>query len=130
MGESVTGFGPLSLAYLGDAVYERYVREYLLKSRGNLPVEKYHRLATAFVRAEAQAEASEQLRESFDEEENDIFRKARNARSHAAPKGVATGIYHRATGFEAVIGWLYLSGKEERAQELMAKTIAYLEEKQ
>ena len=128
MGESLKEYSPLALAYLGDAVYERHVREYLLHRYGNIQVEKYHKLATKFVRADAQAKAVTALLERFDEAEEDIFRRARNARSHAAPKSASTSDYHRATGFEAVIGWLCLKKKDTRAAELMDAALEFLKE--
>ncbi|MCR4643167.1 MAG: ribonuclease III [Lachnospiraceae bacterium] len=128
MGEDLRTYSPLALAYLGDAVYERFVRAYLLRGRGNLPVEKYHVLATRFVRAQSQAKAAEMLADQLDEEEKDIFRRGKNARSHAAPKSAANADYHRATGFEAVLGYLELAGRKERLTELMEKALRFLEE--
>ncbi len=130
MGESLKEYSPLALAYLGDAVYERFVREYLLHRYGNMQVEKYHKLATRFVRAEAQAKAVAVLSERFDETEADVFRRARNARSHAAPKSASTSDYHKATGFEAVIGWLSLEKKDERAVSLMEAALDILKEEE
>ena len=128
MGEDLRSFSPLGLAYLGDAVYEQFVREYLMRGRGNLPVEKYHALATRFVRAASQSKAAELLAEKLSEEEKDIYRRGKNARSHAAPKSAGNADYHRATGFEALLGYLKLAGEEERLTELMEEAVRLLED--
>ena len=130
MGEDLKNYSALACAYLGDAVYERHVREYILKSRGNTQVEKYHKIALRFVCAAAQAAAAEALKEGFDEEEVEQFRRGRNAKAHAAPKNAKTADYRKATGFETLIGWLWLQDRRERAEELMNRAVEYLEQQE
>ncbi len=127
MGEDLKNYSALGYAYLGDAVYERYVREYIMESRGNMPVEKYHVIATRFVCAVAQAKAVETLMETLSEEEEGVYRRGRNAKAHAAPKSSSPGEYRKATGFEALIGYLSINGREERVKELMKAAVDLLE---
>lgn len=127
MGEDLKNYSALGYAYLGDAVYERYVREYIMESRGNMPVEKYHVIATRFVCAAAQAKAVETLMETLSEEEEGVYRRGRNAKAHAAPKSSSPGEYRKATGFEALIGYLSINGREERVKELMKAAVDLLE---
>ena len=126
MGESLN-LSPLGYAYLGDAVYEQYVRLHLVSSMGNAPVEKYHKQSIGLVSAGAQSKAVTALMEELSEEEQDIYKRGRNSKPHTMPKNGSPADYHRATGFEAVIGWLYINGKTERAEELMEKAVRVLE---
>ena len=106
----------LTLAYLGDAAYELKVRTFL--ARDGAKPEKLHRLAKHFVSAAAQSNAIEALLPLLTEEETQIYHRGRNAKSHSHPKNVDLSEYHRATGFEAVWGYLHLAGAEERMEEL------------
>ena len=119
-------YSPLVLAYIGDAVYEVHIRKHLLKN-GNQPVEKLHKAATRFVKASAQAAAAEYLLPQWTDEEQDIYRRGRNAKSHTIPKNADPGDYRKATGFEAVCGWLSLKGDTERLQWLMESAVEFLE---
>ena len=130
MGEDLRLYSALGYAYLGDAVYERYVREYIMESRGNMPVEKYHAVATHFVCAAAQAKAIEALMDVLSEEEEAVYRRGRNAKAHAAPKSSSPGEYRKATGFEALIGYLSINGRDERAMELMKAAVDILDKKE
>lgn len=105
---------PLALAFVGDGVYSLMVRERLL-SEANRPVNDLHRLAVRDVRAEAQSAAMDRLLPVLTEEEVAVFKRGRNA--HTARSGAD---YHRATGLEALFGWLYLSGRIHRVRELFA----------
>ena len=127
MGENLKNYSALGYAYLGDAVYERFVREYIMESRGNMPVEKYHAIATHFVCAAAQAKAIEALMDGLSEEEEAVYRRGRNAKAHAAPKSSSPGEYRKATGFEALIGYLSINGCNERAEELMKAAVDILD---
>ena len=111
-------YSPLSLAYLGDAVYEVFIRTALL-AQGNRPVEKLHREAICYVRAASQATQVTALEESLTEEEREIYRRGCNAKPHTIPKHADPADYHRATGYEALLGWLYLKGDTARALELV-----------
>jgi ribonuclease-3 family protein len=110
-------YSPLTLAFLGDAVYELLVRETLVRG-ANRPVNKLHRLSVERVRAAFQAEASDRLAEVFTEAEADIFRRGRNAGGVHVPKSSSQAQYRRATGLEAVFGYLYLNNDRERIREL------------
>lgn len=115
----------LSLAFLGDAVFEILVREHLLKD-GSLPIGKLHSLAVKFVRASAQAHFFDVLEPLLSEEELSALRRGRNASSNHIPKSACAVEYRKATGTEALFGWLYLEGKIERARELFAILLDHL----
>ncbi len=108
---------PLALAFVGDGVYSLLVRERLL-TIANRPVGELHRLAVDAVRAEAQAEAMDRLLPLLTEEEEAAYKRGRNA--HTARNSAE---YHRATGLEALFGYLYLDGRIERVQQLFAIAI-------
>ncbi len=105
---------PLALAFVGDGVYELLVRERLL-CQANRPVNELHKQAVLLVRAEAQSAAMEKIAPLLTEKEESIYRRGRNA--HTARSG---SDYHRATGLEALFGFLYLSGEIDRVRELFA----------
>ena len=107
----------LALAHVGAAVYELLIRS-MLTSRGPAQMNTLHKCTVAYVRAEAQAKAAERIRPFLDEEEASVFRRGRNCRVHGIPAHANPGEYHAATGLEALFGWLYLQGMEERIQEL------------
>ena len=107
----------LSLAFIGDSVYETVVREYLLRN-GSMPVGKLHRLAVKMVCAKAQAHFFDVFEPLLSEEEHEILLRGRNASSTHVPKGACAIEYRKATGVESLFGWLYLNGKNERIHEL------------
>ena len=111
------GLSMLALAHVGDAVYELLVRS-MLTLRGPAQVQDLHRSTVAFVRAEAQAKAAEKILPLLSEEEAAVWRRGRNCRVHGIPPHANPGEYHAATGLEALFGWLYLQGKEERVRAL------------
>jgi ribonuclease-3 family protein len=111
-------YGILSLAYLGDAVIEMLTREYLLKYCSYKKPGDLVNASKAFVTCEAQSDAFENVEALLSSEEADVFRRGRNAKTHFAPKHGDLIQYKRATGFEALIGYLYASGKCGRAKEL------------
>ena len=110
---------PISLAFLGDAVYETMVREHLARQTEQKP-EELHRAAVRYVSAQAQSEAMRRILPLLTEEETQAFKRGRNAHVTHVPKGATTAQYHSATGFEALFGWLYLNGSIERLRELFA----------
>ena len=112
-------FSPLTLAFLGDSVYEVMVREQLLR-QANRPARDLHALAVAHVRAAYQAQAAERLAELLTEEEADILRRGRNASGISVPRHASTADYRKATGFECLFGYLYLCGSTERLRTLFA----------
>jgi len=107
----------LSLAYVGDAVYELLVREYLLES-GLAVSGSMHKRAKDFVSAHAQSELLEKLSDILTDDEKAVVRRGRNAKSHSHPKNADLSEYHTATGFEALWGYLYPSGDNGRITEL------------
>lgn len=101
------GYSPLVLAYLGDAVYELVIRTRVV-NRGNTQVNKMHRMTAGLVKAEAQAKMYMLLEEELTEEEQAVYRRGRNAKSATMAKHATMRDYRMATGFEALMGWLYL----------------------
>lgn len=105
---------PLTLAYIGDGVYELFVREYIV-SKGNCPVKKLHARAVEMVRCEFQAKMlTEHLQPLLTETEAEICRRGRNAHVSHVPKNSSVADYHNATAFECLFGYLYLSGALDR----------------
>ena len=110
-------YSPLTLAFLGDSVYEVMVREMLLR-QANRPARDLHTLAVAHVRAAYQAQAAAKLADHLSEEEADILRRGRNASGISVPKSATPADYRLATGFECLFGYLYLCGRTERLREI------------
>lgn len=110
-------YSPLTLAYIGDAVYEIIVRTVLV-GQGNAPVNLLHKRASNLVKAGAQKEAYDRIREALTEEELSVFRRGRNAKSYTSAKNAAIGDYRVATGFEALFGYWYLTGQTERMLQM------------
>lgn len=113
--------GSLELAYMGDAIYDLYVRERLLKKGGR--VQAMHREAIKLVCAHAQSAALGKIEGGLTEAEAGVVRRARNAHQKP-PKNADPGEYHRATALEALIGYLYLSGQQARMDELIRKALS------
>ena len=125
----ITDFSPLQLAYLGDAVYELMARSHVLSGM-QAPVEKLHRITTGLVKAEAQAAILHALEEELTEEEKNMYRRGRNAKSYSRAKHASLSEYRIATGFEALMGWLFLTEQYERIGEICRKGFSVMEEKQ
>ena len=117
-------YSPLVLAYIGDAVYEAYVRCSIV-STGNMPVHKLHKAATGFVKAKAQSDLMEKILPLLTEKETAVFKRGRNAKSATSPKNADIVDYRRATGFEALVGYLYIAGKKDRLIELLDSCIDF-----
>lgn len=111
-------FSPLVLAYIGDAVYELIVRSVLV-SMGNRPVNKLNKDATSLVKAGAQSEIVKLISDNLSEEEYTVFKRGRNSSPHTMAKNASMTDYKYATGFEALIGFLYLDNRCDRALELV-----------
>lgn len=120
----------LALAYMGDAVFETYVRHHLLQT-GKVRPNQLHREATNYVSAKAQAMVAHQFIEEaiLSEDEIAVLKRGRNAKSGSVPKNTDVQTYRYSTGFEALIGTLYLSKNEARLQELVKKAFLIVEEK-
>lgn len=119
---------PLSLAYIGDAVYEVYVRTHIMKD-ANMPVNKLHKAATEYVKAKAQSDIIQAIADKLTEEETAVYKRGRNAHSNTSAKNADIVDYRRATGFEALIGYLYLIGNKERLNEIIDMSIDYINNK-
>ncbi len=111
-------YSPLTLAYIGDGVYEIVIRT-ILVSNGNCPPNKLHKRASALVKAGAQSAMMEVIEPLLQEEEEAVYKRGRNAKSYTMAKNATMADYRRATGFEALMGYLYLDGREERMIELI-----------
>lgn len=119
--QSPKGLSPLTLAFVGDGVYELLVREYLV-SQGNCPVKKLHSRKVTLVRCQAQAQAlSQVLWPLLTEEEREVVLRGRNAHVGHAPKNAPLADYHGATALEALFGYLYLQGNLDRLRELFRR---------
>ena len=116
--EDVTLMAPLNLAYIGDAVYDLFIRNKLIKNT-ELNSHKLHIEATQFVKAKSQAELLEKIHDNLTEEEKDIVRRGRNAKNHHLPKNVSVQEYMHSTAFEALIGYLYLTKQFTRLTKLI-----------
>ena len=112
-------YSPLALAYIGDAVYELAIRT-LVMNRGNMQVNKMHKKTANLVKADAQARLYLLLEEELTDAEKAAYRRGRNAKSFTMPKHATMKDYRMATGFEALMGYLYLSGRTERMVDLVA----------
>ncbi len=130
--ESIDVIPPGVLAYIGDAVYELYVRESLLKGglkgeRLDLDLDELHKEAVLRVCATAQAHALADLETFLMPDEADVARRARNVKVGRGPRSMPVLDYRHSTGFEAVIGYLYLLGRDTRLRELMSKALGLTE---
>ena len=116
--KEATEFSPLVLAYIGDAVYELMIRS-ILVSMGKRPVNKLNKDATSLVKAAAQSEIVKLISDNLSEEEYTVFKRGRNSSPHTMAKNASMSDYKYATGFEALIGFLYLDNRCDRALELV-----------
>ena len=114
----------LALAYVGDAVYEVYIRDYLV-AQGQTRPNQLHHMATHYVSAKAQAALIQKMldEEILTEEEHDFYRRGRNSKSHTGAKNADVTTYRIATGFESLIGYLHLTQQKERLDELVDRCI-------
>lgn len=114
----VMSYSPLTLAYIGDDAYDLVIRTYLL-GKGNMPVNKLNRMADGLVRAKAQSDMMDVIEPMLDDEEHAVYKRGRNAKSYTKAKNATVADYRRATGFEALMGYLYLQGRYVRMVELI-----------
>lgn len=112
-------YSPLVLAYIGDSVYEVFTRKKVLEENPNLPAHKLHKENVKYVKAKAQSDAMVKVEPVLTEQELAIYKRGRNAKSGTVPKNADLTDYRRATGFEALLGFLELSGQNERLLEIM-----------
>lgn len=118
----VNSMSPLIWAYVGDSVYELYVRTYLTNTT-KLKPHKLHIESIKYVKAGAQAKILEELLPQLTEDEKEIVRRGRNAENHHLPKNATVQEYMYSTAFEALIGYLYLTKQDMRLQEILEKCI-------
>ena len=123
-----------ALAFIGDAVYEIYVRKHVLAEAGSghqsmaLKVDALHHGTVQFVNAEAQALAIKTMADDLTEEEQAVVRRARNHKPHSVPKHADVMDYKWATAFEALVGYLYLTGETEEMERVIRRAITVIEE--
>ena len=114
----VETMSPLVWAYIGDCVYELYIRTHLVNTT-KLKPHYLHIEATKYVKAGAQAKLLQELQEILTDDEKEIVRRTRNTQNHHLPKNVSQAEYAYATAFEGLIGYLYLTGQNERIEEIL-----------
>ena len=114
----VRTYSPLALAYIGDAVYEVLIRTRVM-NQGNMQVSKMHKKSAELVKAPTQAEIIKLLLDELSQEEMAVYKRGRNARSATMPKHATMTEYRMATGFEALVGYLYLEGRHDRLLKLI-----------
>ena len=115
-----------TLAYIGDVVYELYIRKHVISS-SHEQVNKLHKKTIKYVSAKAQAKIVDEILPCLSDEEKDILRRGRNAEANTVPKNTDVITYKIATGFEALIGFLYLNDNIKRLEEIIAKSIQVIE---
>ena len=118
--QEVNQIGMLSLAHVGDAVYELLVRSRLCMEN-RTAVTQLHRMTVSKVNAAAQAQAAEKILPVLTDEERSVYKRGRNVKVNSVPHHAEIAQYHAATGLEAMFGWLYLLGRRERLEELFAR---------
>jgi ribonuclease-3 family protein len=119
-------YSPLTLAFIGDSVYDLIIRTIIVE-RGNRTPNSLHKSKSAVVKAQTQAAFMEAAAELLTEEEEGVYRRGRNAKSYTTAKNATIADYRKATGMEALLGYLYLQGKEDRILELVKKGLHNLE---
>ena len=111
-------YSPLTFAYIGDAIFEMVIRT-LIVERGQRAANTLHKHTTKIVCAGTQAAIVEAIMDDLTEEEQDIYRRGKNTKLHSSAKNASLSDYRKATGFEAVCGYLYLSGNTKRVVKLI-----------
>lgn len=120
--QDIRSYSPLTLAYIGDAVYDLIIRTVVVE-RANRPANALHHITINYVSAGAQAKIVTALADRLTEEEQSVYRRGKNAKPHTTAKNASAADYMKATGFEAVLGWLYLTDNTERILELIREGI-------
>lgn len=119
-------YSPLTLAYIGDAVYELYIRTYIMHST-NMPVSKLHKASTRYVSARAQADIIRKVMDRLTDEEVSAYKRGRNAHSYTSAKNADIIDYRMATGLEALIGYVYVKKDINRLEEIISFCIEAVE---
>lgn len=123
--QNICTYSPLTMAYIGDAIYEIIIRS-MVVGGGNEQVNHLHKKSSSLVKAETQAKMILGLQEELTEEERGIYKRGRNAKSFTSAKNASITDYRTATGFETLMGYLYMEGRTERMFELIKKGISLL----
>lgn len=117
---------PLVLAYIGDSIYDLVIKTWVIE-QGNMQVNKLNKKTSSIVKAESQSAMIGVIEPMLSENEEAVYKRGRNAKSYTSAKNASIGDYRRATGFEALMGYLYLSGQYERMMELVKAGLESLE---
>lgn len=117
-------FSPLTLAFVGDGVYDLLVRSYLVR-QANRPVGELNRRKVALVNCKSQARFAKLIMDSLSEKELAVYKRGRNAAPKCTPKNGSVADYHSATGLEALFGYLYLNGETDRIDELFEMILSF-----
>lgn len=117
-------YSPLALAYIGDSVFDLEIKRYFVL-QANMQPEKYHQKVISIVSANAQAEFIEYYMDNITDDELAVFKRARNSSPHTKAKNASLENYLKATGFEAVIGFLYLSEQNDRLKDIIASVLKF-----
>ena len=125
-GVDVRSYSPLALAYIGDDVYDVVVRTFVVE-HANRSAYDLHKISSHFVKAQTQAAMIEALEELLTEEEEAVYKRGRNAKAYTTAKNASVADYRKATGLEALMGYLYLSDRMDRVLELMKEGFTRLE---
>lgn len=123
--QDIRTYSPLTLAYIGDGVFDLIIRTVVV-DKGNTSPNELHRHTSSIVKAHTQALMAEALIEELTEEEHDVYRRGRNAKSFTTAKNATVADYRKATGFEALIGYLYLEDRFDRAVYLSRRALDLL----
>lgn len=124
---NIIDYSPLTLAYIGDGIYEIIVRTVIV-DEANRQVNKIHKAASNLVKAETQAKMIHYIMDDLTEEEVKIYKRGRNAKAVTRAKNASMSDYRTATGFESLMGWLYLTKQSERMMELIKKCLLLIRE--
>lgn len=119
----IRSYSPLALAYIGDGIYDLVIRS-MIVGKGNTQANQLHRQTSQLVKAHTQSQMIEVLQPELTEEETAVYKRGRNAKSPTMAKNATMADYRRATGFEALMGYLYLENQMERMMELIKKGLA------
>lgn len=121
-GQDVRAYSPLTLAYIGDAVYDLVIRSVVVE-RANRSVNDLHKKTVKYVSATAQSVMIQALLEELTDDEEAVYKRGRNAKSYTTAKNASVSDYRKATGFEALMGFLYLTGQPDRLLYLIRRGI-------
>ena len=119
----VREISPITLAYIGDAVYELYIRSILVKGNPKKNVNEINKETISYVKAQAQSETLHSIMESLTDEEKEVVRRGRNAKSGTVPKNANLTEYKHATAFECLIGYMYITREYDRLFEIIKKSV-------